>query len=110
MNVFYHVGPIAGGGTFGGSFKTAYPYIGFLFGNMAFLFTNLAFFHGAGIKIVPTANSIMIISPMLFEIFIFNVRLTPMQYLGTVIIVIGVIVLTTGAIAGKSERAIEATA
>ena len=96
MNVFYHTGPIvAGGDSFFAQFKTAYPYIGFMLGNSAFVMTNLAFFHGSGITVVPTVNSFMIISPMLFEIFIFKVTLVPVQYLGAAIIVAGVIFLTT---------------
>jgi len=110
MNVFYHIGPIAGGGGLSESFKTAYPYIGFMLGNSAFVFTNLAFFHGAGITVVPTVNSFMIISPMLFEIFIFKVRLAPIQYAGVAVIVLGVILLTTGSIAEKPKQAAQATA
>ena len=96
MNVFYHSGPIVSEGSFIGQFKTAYPYIGFMIGNCAFVFTNLAFFHGTGITVVPTVNSFMIVSPMLFEVFVFNVSLAPLQYVGAALIVAGVIVLTTG--------------
>lgn len=97
MNVFYHVGPIAtGDDKFLSQFSTAYPYIGFMLGNTAFVMTNLAFFHGTGIVVVPTVNSVLMILPMIYEIFIFRVTLTPPQYLGTAVIIAGVIVLTTG--------------
>jgi drug/metabolite transporter (DMT)-like permease len=110
MNILYHIGPIAGGGTLAGSFKTAYPYAGFMVGNCAFVFTNLAFFHGRGITVVPTVNSFMIVSPMLFEFFIFGVSMRPIQYVGAVFIVFGVIALTTGAIAEKPKTPAQATA
>ncbi|HOY63457.1 MAG TPA: hypothetical protein PK745_09790, partial [bacterium] len=61
--------------------------------------------HGTGIVIVPTVNSFLIISPMVFEIFIFGTTLTPMQYAGAGMIVIGVIALTTGGGQSKSASA-----
>jgi len=96
MNIFYHIGPIVADGKFIDQFKTPYPWIAFLIlGNIGFLMTNLAFFHGAGIVIVPTVNSFLMISPMIFEVFIFRTTLTPMQYIGAAAIVAGVVVLTT---------------
>ncbi len=72
-------------------------FIGFMIGNGAFLMTNLAFFHGTGIVIVPTVNSVLIIVPMIMEIFLLKVVLNPIQYVGAAIIIVGVILITTGA-------------
>ncbi|HOC91473.1 MAG TPA: DMT family transporter [bacterium] len=106
MNIFYHIGPIVADGSTMAQFKTAYPWVAFLIlGNIGFVMTNLAFFHGTGIVIVPTVNSFLIISPMVFEIFIFGTTLTPMQYAGAGMIVIGVIALTTGGGQSKSASA-----
>jgi drug/metabolite transporter (DMT)-like permease len=96
-NIFYHITPtVAPGGTFVSQFKTAYPWIGFLIlGNLGFLFTNLAFFHGAGITVVPTVNSFMIVMPMVYEIPIFHTTLAAPQYTGAAVIIAGVLLLTT---------------
>lgn len=75
---------------------TPYFIIGFFLGNGAFVFTNMAFFYGSGIVIVPTVNSFLIVVPMILEIFIFGVILAPLQVLGVILIVAGVIILTTG--------------
>lgn len=74
------------------------PYflIGFFAGNFAFIFTNIAFFHGSGIVIVPTVNSFLIVAPMALERFLFGVVLTPFQMAAVALIVGGVILLTTG--------------
>ena len=94
MNIFYHIGPVIAEGA--DQFKTPYPWIAFLIlGNIGFVMTNLAFFHGTGIVIVPTVNSFLMISPMVMEVFIFRTVLGPMQYAGAGIIILGVILLTS---------------
>lgn len=72
-------------------------FIGFMIGNGAFVMTNLAFFHGTSIMIVPTVNSVLIIVPMIMEIFLLKVVLNPIQYVAAGVIIAGVIILTTGA-------------
>ncbi len=103
MNIFYHVGPLVAG-SFGASFKTAYPYIGYMLGNVTFVMTNIAFFYGSGIMVVPTLNAIMIISPMIFEYFVFRTQLQPMQYLGALVITVGVILLTAATAANEPPK------
>lgn len=95
MVTLFDIAGVAGGGGLVGMVKTPYFFIGFLCGNMAFIMTNVAFFHGSGIVIVPTVNSFMIVMPVILEIFIFRVLLRPMQYAGIALIVLGVVVLTT---------------
>ena len=75
---------------------TPYFIFGFFMGNGAFFMTNVAFFYGTGIVIVPTVNTFLIISPMVMEFFVFKSSLTIIQYIGVAIIVAGVILLTTG--------------
>ena len=105
MVIFFDIAAVKGEGRpFLASILTSYWLLGFFMGNGAFLFTNMAFFHGAGIVIVPTVNSFMIVVPMILEIFIFKVMLLPVQYLGAGIIVLGVILLTTGGEKGSSHR------
>lgn len=98
MNIFYHVGGVVSGGAgFWANYSWVYFLISFLIlGNVGFLFTNLAFFHGTGILVVPTVNSFLIMSPLVYEVLIFNTVLMPMQYAGVAIILAGVIILTTG--------------
>ena len=95
MVIFFDIAGVVGGAG-AGKYLTIYWLIGFMCGNCAFVFTNLAFFSGSATMVVPTVNSFMIIMPMIFEIFIFRVSLQPIQYLGAAIIVAGVIILTTG--------------
>ena len=96
MVIFFKVANVEAGDGALGKFLNIYFLIGFLNGNGAFVFTNLAFFHGTATMIVPTVNSFLIIMPMIMEIFIFRVMLQPVQYLGAAVIVLGVILLTTG--------------
>lgn len=100
MHIFFHAGPQVefGGGQLWEQVRPAalYIFIGFMLGNGGFFYTNWAFFHGSGIYVVPTVNSFLMITPMIFEVFIFNATLTPMQYVGAAVIIAGVVVLTTG--------------
>ncbi|MFH1539252.1 MAG: DMT family transporter [bacterium] len=100
MHIFFHAGPQVefGGGQLWEQVRPAalYIFIGFMLGNGGFFYTNWAFFHGSGIYVVPTVNSFLMITPMIYEVFIFNATLTPMQYVGAAVIIAGVVVLTTG--------------
>jgi drug/metabolite transporter (DMT)-like permease len=97
MNIFYHIAPIAAAdGALVSQLKTPYLLIGFfILGNLGFVFTNIAFFHGAGITVVPTVNSFMMILPMVYEVPIFGTTLATPQYIGAAVIIAGVILLTT---------------
>ncbi len=114
MNIFYHIAPMAGADeSLGSLLLTPYFIIGFLIlGNLGFLFTNLAFFHGTGITVVPTVNSFLMIMPMVYEVPIFKNVLVLPQYMGALIIVVGVIILTTapGHNVAKGEKSDKMTA
>lgn len=96
MFIFFKIANVEKGPGPLGEFLTIYFLIGFFCGNGAFLFTNLAFFHGSATMIVPTVNSFMILMPIIYEYLVFNVMLKPVQYVGVCIIVAGVVILTTG--------------
>lgn len=101
MHIYYHCGPPIKFGGGGGVWQSLKPsllfiFIGFNLGNGGFFYTNWAFFHGSGIYVVPTVNSFLMITPMIYEVFVFRTTLAPMQYIGAAIIISGIIVLTTG--------------
>ena len=95
MMILFDIANVHGGPGLG-KFLNLFFLVGFFMGNGAFLFTNLAFFHGTATMIVPTVNSFMILMPMVLEYYIFGVMLKPVQYAGVLVIVGGVILLTTG--------------
>ena len=99
-HIFYHVAPQIkfGEGHLWEQIKPALLYIliGFNLGNGGFFYTNWAFFYGSGIYVVPIVNSFLMITPMVYEVFIFKTSLTLAQYIGAAVIIAGVIILTTG--------------
>lgn len=96
MVIFFDIAGTVGGEGFVGKFLTVYFLVGFFCGNGAFVFTNLAFFHGSATMIVPTVNSFMILMPIIYEYFVFGATMKPVQYAGVGVIVAGVVILTTG--------------
>jgi len=96
MVILFDIAGVVGGDGMG-KYLNFYWLTGFMCGNGAFVFTNMAFFSGSATMVVPTVNSFMIIMPMLFEYLIFGVSLRPIQYAGAAVIVAGVVILTTGA-------------
>ena len=96
MFIFFKIANVEKGPGPLGEFLTIYFLVGFLCGNGAFVFTNLAFFHGSATMIVPTVNSFMILMPIIYEYFVFGAMMKPVQYAGVGVIVAGVVILTTG--------------
>jgi len=98
MFIFFKAAGVSSGegSSFLSTLLTPYFIIGFFMGNGAFVMTNVAFLYGSGIVIVPTVNSFLIVTPMIMEIFIFKVMLDPIQYIGALVIIAGVVILTTG--------------
>jgi drug/metabolite transporter (DMT)-like permease len=103
MVIFFDIAGVVGEGSAAAKYLNWYWVTGFMCGNGAFVFTNMAFFSGSATMVVPTVNSFMIIMPMIFEYLIFGVNLKPVQYAGAAVIVTGVIILTTGAGHAVSE-------
>ncbi len=82
-------------GSFLGQLTNIYAYLALTSATCALVLTQVAFFKGKAVLVVPTINSFIILTPLLVEYFTFRTILLPVQYLGVAIIVSGVILLTT---------------
>ncbi|MEW5945429.1 MAG: EamA family transporter [bacterium] len=86
---------IESGGDFLGQLRNPYPYVAVPTGALAMAVTQVAFFRGSAVFVVPTINSFIIIVPMVMEVFIFGAALVFLQYAGAAAIVAGIVTLTT---------------
>ncbi|MBW2523765.1 MAG: EamA family transporter [Deltaproteobacteria bacterium] len=86
---------IKSGNDFIGQLANPYPYVAMVLGFGALSVTQLAFFRGRAMVVVPTINSVMIAGPPLIEYAVLGTALAPMQLAGLAVVVAGVIVLTT---------------
>ena len=82
-------------GDFFGQFHSPYPYFAIFCGGSALTLTQVAFWRASALAVVPTINSFMILIPVLMEYFTFGTVLRPVQYLAVLVIVVGVVLLTT---------------
>ena len=80
--------------SFFGQLRYPYPYLAVFSGTVAIVVTQLAFWRGTAMVVVPTINSLMILSPVVLEYFTFGTTLRPVSYLGIAAIVAGVVLLT----------------
>lgn len=86
---------IAAGNDFIGQLRNPYPYVAIVLGFGALAVTQLAFFRGRALVVVPTINSFMIAGPPLIEFVVLGTTLALLQLVGFAVVVAGVIVLTT---------------
>ncbi len=93
--VFGDLALIEAGNDFIGQLSNPYPYIATGIGICALAITQLAFFRGRAMVVVPTINSFMIGGPPVIEYVVLGTALGPMQLVGMAVIVAGVVVLTT---------------
>jgi len=77
-----------------GQLRNPYPYAALVLGTAALAVTQLAFWRSRAMVVVPTINSLVILTPVVFERFVFNTVLRPPQYLAVAAIVVGVVLLT----------------
>jgi len=77
-----------------GQFTNPYPYIAIVLGTGALIVTQLAFWRSKAMVVVPTINSFVILTPVVFERFTFKTILQPLQYLAVGAIMTGVVLLT----------------
>lgn len=95
-----------------GQLKNPYPYVAIVLGIAALAVTQLAFWRAHAMVVVPTINSFIILAPVVIERFTFGTVLAPLQYIGIVTIVAGVVLLTAtekqDRIEGLEEPAAEA--
>lgn len=86
---------LAAGNSFLGQLANPYPYVAITIGTGALVITQIAFFRGRAMVVVPTINSFIIAGPPLLEYVVLGTSLTAAQLTGLGIIVLGVVVLTT---------------
>jgi drug/metabolite transporter (DMT)-like permease len=101
--IFGKLALVAAGNDFIGQLKTPYPYVALFVGLIALILTQLAFWRSTAMVVVPTMNSVMILSPALFQYFVLNQTMQPLQYLASALIVGGVVCLTATEKADKLE-------
>ncbi len=95
---------VESGGSFLGQLKNPYPYVALFTGASALALTQVAFLRARAVVVVPCINSFTILLPMLLEFLIYNINLSFPQYLGIIVLIPGVVVLsTTSAGAGELE-------
>jgi drug/metabolite transporter (DMT)-like permease len=94
---------VQAGNDFIGQLKNPYPYAALLVGLGALILTQFAFWRSSAMVVVPTMNSLMILSPALFQYFALDQTLKAPQYPAIIIIVIGVVLLTATERADKLE-------
>ena len=76
-------------------FTTPYPYLALFFAVSALAVTQFAFLRGRAIEVVPCINSFLILTPIFLEYFTFHTLLLPAQYIGILVIVVGVVILSS---------------
>ncbi|MFO8056560.1 MAG: EamA family transporter [bacterium] len=102
---------VESGGSFLGQLKNPYPYVAMVAGVSALAVTQVGFLRARAVVVVPCQNSFTILIPLLLEYLVYTIHLSPPQYLGIVVLIPGVIVLSTtsagarelGDIAGPHE-------
>jgi len=87
---------VRSGGSMFRQFQNPFVYLALLSASSALVLTQVAFFKGAAVLVVPTINSFIILTPLLVEYFVFQTRLNLIQYFGAMIIISGILILTTG--------------
>jgi len=92
---------VAAGHSFWGQMANPYPYMALLAGLGALILTQLAFWRSTAMVVVPTINSVMILTPAVVEYFTFGRALKAPQFVGMAAIVAGVVLLTA---TEKQER------
>jgi len=86
---------VKAGGSFLGQLGNIYVYLALFSATSALTLTQVAFFKGKAVLVVPTLNSFIILTPLGLEYVAFGTALGLIQYLGAGIIILGIIILTT---------------
>jgi drug/metabolite transporter (DMT)-like permease len=86
---------VRSGGDLITQFLNPYVYFAMISALSALAITQVAFFKGTAVLVVPTINSFIILTPLVVEYFTFGTLLNLVQYLGVAVIVIGIVILTT---------------
>jgi len=92
----------AGSGELAAQLADPWLYAGLAFGIGATVFTQVGFWRDRALIVVPTYTSLTIMTPAVLEYFVFGFNLAASQYAAVACIVLGVILLCSGA----SEQAL----
>ena len=77
-----------------GQLAGPWAYLALLVGSGALAITQLAFWRATAMVVVPTVNSFVVLTPAVLQYFTFGTLLSPLQYVGIAVIIVGVVVLT----------------
>lgn len=95
-------GLVRSGDSLSGQFLTPYPYVAIFFAIAATAVTQVGFIRGRAVEVVPSVNAAIILSPLILEGIIYR-QLPPVGILAFVVVVVaGVLLLSTGAAARAS--------
>lgn len=86
---------VASAGDLWRQFSEVYVYIAIMTGIAAFIVTQLALMREQGSVVIPIIHSTVILISVILEYVIFSASLTPFQLIGILIIIIGVVFLTS---------------
>jgi len=98
---------VRSGNSLWGQLENPYPYVAVAVGAVALVLTQLAFWRARAMVVVPTINSFIILTPVIYEIFTFGTRLEPIQWSSVGAIVLGVILLTATSKQDRLEEAVK---
>jgi drug/metabolite transporter (DMT)-like permease len=87
---------VSSGGDLWGQLNGPFPYLAYVCLAGALAVTQVAFFKSTAVIVVPTINSFTIFAPLVVEYFTFGSFLTSFQYFGVLLIVAGIVILSTG--------------
>jgi len=94
---------VEAGGDFVGQLSNPYPYVAMVVGIGAMVTTQIGFFKGRALDVVPAVNSAAIITPVVLEILLYARYPRPLAGVMIAAIVIGVYLLSTGTAAKVSS-------
>jgi drug/metabolite transporter (DMT)-like permease len=95
-------GLVRSGDSLSGQFLTPYPYIAMGFAIAAMVVTQIGFFRGRAVEVVPSVNAAIILTPLILEGVIYR-QLPQLTILVLVVVIVaGVLLLSTGAAARAS--------
>lgn len=84
-------------GSLSGQFLNPYPYAAIVFAITTTFVTQIGFLRGRALEVVPAINSATILTPIIFEIFIYKVYPELFAMTIVAIIITGVIMISVGA-------------
>lgn len=90
---------VRAGGSFSGQLSTPYPYVALGLAFVAMAVTQLGFFRGRALAVVPALNSAAVLTPLLLEVSIYRLLPRPVTLVPTAVIIAGVLLISRGAAA-----------